>query len=76
MANATLSPNPRELEDGEIVNITESPEGHGIAQDAESVLPQDHLSLSMVDKEEPLLKQAGTPACWSSLPVNKGKGCI
>jgi hypothetical protein len=45
MADGTLSPNSRELENGEVVDITElAPEGHGIAQDVEDVLDADHVS--------------------------------
>jgi hypothetical protein len=76
MADGTLSPNSRELEDGEVVDITElTPKGHGIAQDVEDILDADHMSPSVVDDKEPLLKQgrAGTPL--SPLPWKKGKGC-
>jgi hypothetical protein len=75
MADGTLSPNSRELEDGEVVDVTElAPEGHGIAQDVEDILDADHVPSSVVDKEEPPLEQvrAGTPP--SPLPQNKGKG--
>jgi cell division protein ZapA (FtsZ GTPase activity inhibitor) len=75
MADGTLSPNSRELEDGEVVDVTElAPEGHGIAQDVEDVLDADHVPSSVVDEEEPPLEQAraGTPP--SPLPQNKGKG--
>jgi hypothetical protein len=45
MADGTLSPNSRELEDGEVVDITElSPEGHDISQDVEDILDADHMS--------------------------------
>jgi hypothetical protein len=58
VADGTLSPNSRELEDGEVVDITElTPEGHGIAQDVEDILDADHVSSSVVDKEEPPLEQ-------------------
>jgi hypothetical protein len=74
MADGTLSMNSRELEDGEVVDVTElAPEGHSIAQDVEDILNTDHMSSSMVDEEEPPLEQAraGTPP--SPLPQNKGK---
>jgi hypothetical protein len=73
MADGTLSPNSRKLKDGEVVDITKlAPEGYGTAQDIEDILDADHVSPSMVDDEEPLLKQArvGRPP----LPQNKGKG--
>jgi hypothetical protein len=75
MADGTLSPNSRELEDGEVVDVTElAPEGHGITQDVFDILDADHMSSSVVDKEEQPLEQAraGTPP--SPLPQNKGKG--
>ena len=38
MAEGTLSPNSRELEDGEVADFTElAPEGHGIAQDVDDI---------------------------------------
>jgi hypothetical protein len=44
MADGTLSPNSRELEDSEVVDITKlAPEGHGIAQDVEDILDADHI---------------------------------
>jgi hypothetical protein len=59
VADGTLSPNSRELEDGEVVDITElTPEGHGIAQDVEDILDADDVSPSVVDDEEPPLEQA------------------
>jgi hypothetical protein len=58
MVDATLNPNSRELEDGEVIGVTElTPEGLGITQDVESVMPPDHVSPSVVDDEEPPLKQ-------------------
>jgi hypothetical protein len=75
MADSTLSPNSRELEDGEVVDVTElAPEGHGIAQDVDDILDADHIPSSVVDEEEQPLEQAraGTPP--SPLPQNKGKG--
>jgi hypothetical protein len=58
MADGTLSPNSRELEDGEVVDVTKlAPEGHGIAQDVEDILDADHIPSSVVDEEEPPLKQ-------------------
>jgi hypothetical protein len=76
MADGTLSLNSRELEDGEVVDITElGPEGHGIAQDVEDILDADHVSPSVVDDEEPPLEQARAGAPPSPLPQNKGKGC-
>jgi hypothetical protein len=75
MADGTLSPNSRELKDGEVVDITElAPEGHGIAQDVEDILDANHVSASVDDDEELPLEQvrAGTPP--SPLPQNKGKG--
>jgi hypothetical protein len=52
MVYGTLSLNSRELEDGEVVNITElAPEGHGIAQDVEDILEADQVSSSVVDNE-------------------------
>jgi hypothetical protein len=75
MADGTLSPNSRELKDGEVVDITElTPEGHGIAQDVEDALDADHVPSSMVDEEEPPLKQARARTPPSPLPQNKGKG--
>jgi hypothetical protein len=75
MDDNTLSPNSRELEDGEVVDVTElSPEGHGIAQDVDNILDADHVPSSVVNEEEPPLEQvrAGTPP--SPLSQNKGKG--
>jgi hypothetical protein len=75
IADGTLSPNSRELEDGEVVDVTElTPEGHGIAKDDEDILDANHVSPSMVDDKEPPLEQAraGTPP--SPFPWNKGKG--
>jgi hypothetical protein len=75
MADGTLSLNSRELEDGEVIDVTElSPEGHGIAQDVEDILDADHVSPSVVDDEEPPLKQARAITPSSPLPQNKGKG--
>jgi hypothetical protein len=77
MADGTLSPNSRELEDGEVVDITElSPEGHSIAQDVEDILDADHVSPSVVEDEEPLLEQARAGTPLSPWPRNKGKGCV
>jgi hypothetical protein len=75
MADGTLSLNSRELEDGEVVDITElAHDGHGISQDVESVPDADHGSPSMVDDEEPLLEQARAETAQPPLPWNKGKG--
>jgi hypothetical protein len=75
MAEGTLSPNSRELEDGEVADITElAPEGHGIAQDVEDFPDADHVPSSMVDEEEPPLEQARVATPPSPLPQNKGKG--
>jgi hypothetical protein len=44
LADSTLSPNFRELEDGEVVDLTElAPEGHSIAQDVDDILEADHI---------------------------------
>jgi hypothetical protein len=70
-AHGTLGLNSRELEDGEVIDVTDlAPEGHGISQDVEDTLDADHVSPSMVDDEEPPLEQAraGTPP--SLLPQN------
>jgi hypothetical protein len=75
VGNGTLSPSSRELEDGEVIDITKlAPEGHAMAQDVEDIMDADHVSPSVVDNEEPLLEQAraGTPP--SPLPQKKGKG--
>jgi hypothetical protein len=75
MADGTLSLNSRELKDGQVIDITElAPEVHGIAQDVEDILDANQVSPSVVNDEEPPLKQAraGTPP--STLPGNKGKG--
>jgi hypothetical protein len=75
MADGTLSLNSRQLEDGEVKDITElAPESHGIAQDVDNILDADHVSSSMVDEEELPLEQAraGTPP--SPFSQNKGKG--
>jgi hypothetical protein len=49
MADGTLSLNSRELEDGEVIDLTNlTPEGHGIAQDVESIMGADHVSPSVV----------------------------
>ena len=75
MAEGTLSPNSRELEDGEVADFTElAPEGHGIAQDVVNILDADHVPSSVVDEEEPPLEQARVPTPPSPLPQNKGKG--
>jgi hypothetical protein len=74
-ADGTLSQNSRELEDGEVCDLTElAPEGHGIAQDVESILDADHVLSSVVDEEEPPLEQARAVTPPSPLPQNKGKG--
>jgi hypothetical protein len=58
MAEGTLSPNSRELEDGEVADVTElAPEGHGIAQDVDDIPDADHVPSSVVDEEEPPLEQ-------------------
>jgi hypothetical protein len=75
MADGTLSQNSRELEDGEVIDVTElAPEGHRITQDVDDILDANHVPSSMVDEEELPLEQAraGTPP--SPLPQNKGKG--
>jgi hypothetical protein len=52
-ADGTLSQNSRELEDGEVADVTKlAPEGHGIAQDVEDILDADHVLSSVIDKEE------------------------
>jgi hypothetical protein len=59
MEDSTLSPNSRELEDGEVVDITKlTPDSHGITQGIEIVLGTDHVSPSMVNDDEPPLEQA------------------
>jgi hypothetical protein len=74
-ADGTLSQNSRELEDGEVADVTElATEGHGIAQDVEDILDADHVPSSVVDEEEPPLEQAGAVTPPSPLPQNKGKG--
>jgi hypothetical protein len=51
MADSTLSPKSRELEDSEVIDLTELvPEGHSIAQDVENILDAKHVSPSMVDE--------------------------
>jgi hypothetical protein len=75
MADGTLSQNSRELEDGEVIDVTElAPEGHGIAQDVDNILDADHVPSSVVDEEEPPLEQARARTPPSPLPQNKGKG--
>jgi hypothetical protein len=75
MAEGTLSPNSRELEDGEVTEITQlAPEGHGIAQDVDDIPDADHVPSSVVDEEEPPLEQARVAIPPSPLPQNKGKG--
>jgi hypothetical protein len=75
MADGTLSLNYRELEDGEVADVTElAPEGHGIAQDVEDILDADHVSPSVVNDEEPPLKKARAGTPLSPLPWNKGMG--
>jgi hypothetical protein len=75
MADGTLSPNSRELEDSEVIDITElTPEGHSITQDIEDILDADHISPSMVNDKEPLLGQARAKTPHPPLPQNKGKG--
>jgi hypothetical protein len=55
MADATLSPDTRELEDVEVIDVTEiAHEGHRITQDVGSVPPLDHVSPSVVEEEPPL----------------------
>ena len=74
-ADGTLSPNSRELEDGEVADFTElAPEGHGIAQDVDDIPDADHVPSSVVDEEEPPLEQARATTHPSPLPQNKGKG--
>jgi hypothetical protein len=69
MADGTLSPNSRELEDGEVIDISElTPEGHGIAQDIDDTLDSDHVSLSIVDNEELPLEQARAKIPQPPLP--------
>jgi hypothetical protein len=73
MADGTLSPNSRELEDGEVVDITElSPEGHCISHDVERVLDADHMSPSVVDNEGPPLEQVGAKTPQPPLLRNTG----
>ena len=75
MADRTVSPKSRELEDSEVIDITKlAPEGHGIAQDVEDILDADHMSPSVVNDEEPPLEQARAGTPLSPLPWNKGKG--
>jgi hypothetical protein len=75
LADGTLSLNSRELEDGEVVDVTKlTPEGHGITQDVEDILDAHHVSPSVVDDEEPPLEQARAGTPLSPLPRNKGKG--
>jgi hypothetical protein len=74
MADSTLSPNSRELEDGEVADIIElAPEGHGIAQDVEDIPDANHVPSSVVDEEELPLEQARVITPPSPLPQNKGK---
>jgi hypothetical protein len=76
MADGTLSPNSRELKDGEVVDISElTPEGYSISQDVEDTLYSNYVSPSMVNDEEQLLKQARVKIPQPPLPWNKGKGC-
>jgi hypothetical protein len=75
MADGTLSLNSRELEDGEVVDVTKlAPECHGIAQDVEDSLDANQMSPSVVNAEEPPLKQARAGTHLAPLPQNKGKG--
>jgi hypothetical protein len=75
MAEGTLIPNSRELEDGEVADITElAPEGHGITQDVDDIPDADHVPSSMVDEEEAPLEQVRVATPPSPLPQNKGKG--
>jgi hypothetical protein len=75
MADGTLSLNSRDLEDREVVDVTElTHEGHGIAQDDEDILDADHVSPSVVNDEEPPLEQVRARTPSSHLPWNKGKG--
>jgi hypothetical protein len=61
MAEGTLSPNSRELEDSEVAEITEfAPEGHGIAQDVDDIPDTDHVPSSVVDEEEPPSNKRGS----------------
>jgi hypothetical protein len=74
-ADGTLSQNSRELEDGEVADLTElAPEEHGIAQDVEDIPDADHIPSSVVDDEEPPLEQARAVTPPSPLLQNKGKG--
>ena len=74
-ADGTLSQSSRELEDGEVVDVTElAPEGHGIAQDVEDILDADHMSPSVVDNEESLLEQGRAETHHPPFPQNKVKG--
>jgi hypothetical protein len=67
MADGTMSQNSRELEDGEVADVTElAPEGHGIAQDVEDIPDADHVPSSVVDEEEPPLEQSNTPFTLAS----------
>jgi hypothetical protein len=75
MADSTLSPNSRELEDSEVADVTElTPEGHGIAKDVEDILDADLAPSSVVDEEEPPLEQVRAVTPPSPLPQNKSKG--
>jgi hypothetical protein len=74
-ADGTLSQSTRELEDSEVVDVTElAPERHGIAQDVEDILDADHVPSSVVEEGEPPLEQARAVTPPSPLPQNKGKG--
>jgi hypothetical protein len=74
-AEGTLSQNSREIEDGEVADITKlAPEGHGIAQDVEDIPDADHVPSSVVNEEELPLEQARAVTPPSPLPQNKGKG--
>jgi hypothetical protein len=64
MADGTLSLNSRELEDSEVIDITEiTPEGHSITHEVGGILDANYVSPSVVDDQEPPLEQAraGTP---------------
>jgi hypothetical protein len=71
VVDTTLSPNSRELEDSEVIDVTElAPEVHGIMQDIKSVLGPDHMSPSLVSDEKPPLEQVRASTSQSSLSMN------
>jgi hypothetical protein len=77
MAEGTLSPNSRELEDGEVADMTElAPEGHGIAQDVEDILDANHVPSSVVDEEEPPLEQVRAATPLHPCPRTKARAML